>query len=112
MGYEGVMNTGDHLQDANEEANSKTWAGPRLGEKSVNASTSTWHNQKARPSVFDAFDIQRPTNRMAHKTVAKHRSIFDAFGVTDSPRSGAGEPSGGLASMPSAGEHFPLGIFY
>ena len=40
---------------------------------------------------------------MAHKTVAKHRSIFDAFGVTDSPRSGAGEPSGGLMSMPSVG---------
>ena len=84
------------MQEQNEEANSKTWAGPRPSLPpnfgSSAASTSTWHRSvgsggaKPRPSVFEAFDIQRPATRTAHKTVAKHQHIFDAFGATDSPR--------------------------
>lgn len=73
------------LQEAPDTVH-KTWSGPPLPASL--GSTTTWRKSagsanKARPSVFDAFDIERPATRMGHKTAAKHKPIFDAFGVTD-----------------------------
>ena len=45
-----------------------------------------------RPSVFDAFDIERPKGLHAARSVAKHKSIYDAFGISD-----GGSPSANLA---------------
>jgi len=90
--YKGSRISYHVVQNVNEEANSKTWAGPRPSQPSNAPSTSTWHRSvgagggRGRPSVFETFDIERPANRTAHKAVAKHQHIFEAFGATDSPR--------------------------
>lgn len=69
------------------EASTATWSGPSLTVNSNTTTRRTAGSQK-RPSVFDVFDLERPGTRAAQHAAAKHRPIFEAFGVTDGSAGG------------------------
>ena len=91
------------LQELNEQSN-KTWSANTSSRNYSSPTSSLTKNSRGakRPSVFDAFDIERPNTSIAHKTVAKHKNIYDAFGVTDNLSTVTSRQSGGstLHSQP------------
>ena len=78
------------MQEMNEQSN-KTWSANTsyndTGRMTSPTSTMTRQSRNKRPSLFDAFDIERPATASAQRAAAKHKNIYDAFGVTDNQSS-------------------------
>lgn len=87
------------MQELNEQSN-RTWTAGRQSSPttSLTRGSGTGPGGKKRPSIFDAFDIEKPNTGMAQKTVAKHRNLYEAFGVTDATSSLGRQQGSGLGN--------------
>lgn len=93
-----VLTDSSVLQELNEQSN-KTWSANTSSRNYSSPTSSLTKNSRGakRPSVFDAFDIERPNTNIGHKTVAKHKNIYDAFGITDNQSTVTSRQSGASA---------------